>query len=96
MQQAYEDGLVQIYKNKIDALAVKAEEGKDVQPEVSAVVEEAAKHFAVVATSTEVGNLRRFNGMLKLAADVADKSSPERRATFEYASRLVAERLPKA
>jgi len=86
--QLFEDGLVRLYIDKIAALGVKALQGADVKPEVAAVVDEAAKHFAVVKTSTEIGNLRWFAGQLGLRAEISHPTQPQYRATFEHAKGL--------
>ena len=81
----YEEGLVTQYVKKIAAEGVKAFDGADVKSAVDKIVDDAAQHFAVVKSSTELGNLKRFSGMLSLFAFDTHESQPQYRATFEHA-----------
>jgi hypothetical protein len=88
--QVYEEGLVRIYTDQVAALSVQALDGADVKHKVAEVVETAAKHFAVVKSSTEIGNLKWFVGQLRLRAELTHESQPQCRETFRDASQLAA------
>lgn len=91
----HEEGLVRIYVEKIASLGVKALEGGEVEREVNATVEKAAAHFSDVKTSTELGNLERFSGLLSVFATSTHGSQPLYRNTFELAKTLVDDIIKK-
>jgi hypothetical protein len=85
----FEEGLVRIYVDKIAQLAVEANNGATVTQKIPNLVDEAARHFAAVRSSTEMGNLKRFAGQLHARAEATHASQPQYRATFQQAKTFV-------
>ncbi|MCL2162430.1 MAG: hypothetical protein FWH56_11180 [Betaproteobacteria bacterium] len=84
----HEESLVTQYVHKIQALAVRAEAGDDVQAAVEAVVTEAVGHFRIIKTSDPQANLSAFQGRLKIAAEIASSSQPALKRTLQYAAKF--------
>lgn len=92
--KTYEDGLVKIYFGKIKSLALDAT-CRSVHEEVENHVKKAVEHFAMVQTSTELGNLQRFMALLNFAAETTLSSQLEIHSTLEHAAQLVSEMIQK-
>ncbi|MBD9400833.1 hypothetical protein [Comamonas sp. CMM02] len=82
----HEEGLISQYVSKIQHLAVRAEEGKDVTSEVENTVKEAVNHFRIVQSSDPYANLLAFKGRLSIFASVVHPSQPAYRRTLEHAA----------
>ena len=89
MQAKHEEGLINPYVHKIQALAVKAVDGENVKTRVEAAVKEALEHFAVVKSSSPAANVAAFKGRLKIMAEVTPANQPEYEKTLEYAASLI-------
>ena len=89
MQENHEEGLINIYVTKVQALAVRALNGDDVNEKIKAVVLEACTHFDAVVTSSPAENRAAFKGRLGIYGDLTHESQPKYREALRYAASLV-------
>jgi hypothetical protein len=89
MQNNYDEGLINQYISQIEALAFKAQEGKDVEADIKAVLEKASTHFLIVKTSDSNANLARFKARLKLNAEIVHESQLKYKTALNLASKLI-------
>jgi len=89
MQNQNEDGLISQYVQKIQALAVKACSGENVEDAIHSVITEACTHFSILETSDPSANRAAFKGKLNLIAHCTHESQPKYKETLEYAASLV-------
>ena len=86
MQQEYEDGPIDIYVGKIQALGVRALEGENVEAEITAVISEAQAHFNTIKNCNPLRSLTILKGRLNIYGDIASESQPKYRETLKYAA----------
>lgn len=89
MQENHEEGLIRIYIQKIQALAVRAQDGENVKGEIKTVIADACKHFDSVVSSEASQNRSAFKGRLSIYSDMVHASQPQFRDAMRYAASLI-------
>ena len=89
MDAHIEEELVNEYINRVQALAVLALYGQNVDASIQSVISEAC-YFLFRQRTDATANLLAFKSRLTKMADVAHYSLPEYKKPLEYAASLVA------
>ncbi|WP_098495392.1 hypothetical protein [Collimonas sp. PA-H2] len=89
MQSKVDCGLVLQYVRKIQLLAMTADFGVDVKPEIEAIVNDACKYFLNTAGDDACTNIRILKNELTYQANLARKTRHEYQNALNYAIALV-------
>lgn len=84
-----DSGLIENYVQKIQALAVKTQDGHDVTALVKETIENALKHFEVWAPNPASASTESFKGRLRFFANMEHVGQPKYKETMAYALSLV-------